>query len=123
LVGDNKLSWELYIGALKSDYQDIQGGTTAEGIHAGVMAGTVLGALNTYAGLDLQGDIVKINPNLPDHWKKISFNFAFKNVNYRCEISHKHVILHPDSDVVVEVNGIRKDLLTGEIMDMECPFE
>lgn len=123
MVGDNKLSWELYIGALKSDYQDIQGGTTAEGIHAGVMAGTVLGALNTYAGLDLQGDIVKINPRLPDHWKKISFNFAFKGVNYHCEISHKHVILHPDSDVVVEVNGIRKDLLMGEIMDMECPFD
>jgi len=35
-------SWDLYLEALTSDYIDIQGGTTKEGIHAGVMAGTVL---------------------------------------------------------------------------------
>jgi trehalose/maltose hydrolase-like predicted phosphorylase len=120
MVGDADLSWQLYKDALTSDYQDIQGGTTAEGIHAGVMAGTVLGALNTYAGLDLRGDIVKINPRLPDHWKKISFNFAFKGVNYHCDISHERVLLLPDSDVVVEISGLRRDLLIGEQLDMEC---
>ncbi len=122
MVGDRKLSWELYLDALTSDYQDIQGGTTAEGIHAGVMAGTVLGALNTFAGLDLQGDIVRINPDLPEHWRKISFNFAFNKVNYRCEVSQKRVLLLPDSDVIVEINGKRKDLLMGEINEIECPL-
>jgi HAD superfamily hydrolase (TIGR01509 family) len=122
MVGNDELSWELFHGALTSDYQDIQGGTTAEGIHSGVMAGTVMGALNTYAGLDLQGDIVRINPRLPKHWKKISFNFTFKAVNYRCEISRKRIFLIPDSDVVVQINGIRRDLLMGEAADMECPF-
>ena len=29
------------LGALRSDIDDIQGGTTAEGIHTGVMAGTL----------------------------------------------------------------------------------
>ncbi len=117
MVNDRKLSWELYFDALTSDYQDVQGGTTAEGIHAGVMAGTVIAAMHTFAGLDLLGDIVRINPDLPDHWRKINFNFTFKGVNYRCEISHKNVILRPDSDVIVEVNGERKDLLMGEVMD------
>ncbi len=122
MVGERELSWKLYLDALTSDYQDIQGGTTAEGIHAGVMAGTVLAAMQTYAGLDLLGDIVRINPDLPDSWRKISFNFAFKGVNYQCEVSHDKVLLIPDSDVVVEVNGERKDLLMGEVMDIECPF-
>ncbi len=123
MVGDNKLSWDLYLGALTSDFQDVQGGTTAEGIHAGVMAGTVLAAINTFAGLDLLGEIVRINPDLPEHWKRISFNFAFKGVNYSCEVSKERVILLPDSDVVVEINGERKDLLMGEVMDLECPLD
>lgn len=89
MTGDHELSWKLYLDALTSDYNDIQGGTTAEGIHAGVMAGTVLGAMHTFAGLDLQGDIVRVNPRLPAHWRKISFNFTFKKVNYRMEITNK----------------------------------
>jgi len=123
MVGDQKLSWDLYHGALTSDYQDVQGGTTAEGIHAGVMAGTVLAAMHTYAGLDLQGDIVRVTPNLPDHWKRISFNFTFKGVNYRLEVTPERVVLIPDSDVIVEINGERKDLLMGEVVDLECPFD
>jgi beta-phosphoglucomutase family hydrolase len=123
MVGDEKLSWDLYLGALTSDYQDIQGGTTAEGIHAGVMAGTVLAAIHTYAGLDLLGDIVRINPRLPDHWKRISFNFDFKGVHYRCELTQERVMLLPDSDVIVEINGQRKDLLMGEVVELECPLD
>lgn len=41
-MGLKRDSWDLYLEALTSDYIDIQGGTTKEGIHAGVMAGTVL---------------------------------------------------------------------------------
>jgi len=123
MVGDEALSWDLYLGALTSDYKDVQGGTTAEGIHAGVMAGTVLAAIHTYAGLDLLGDIVRINPRLPDHWKRISFNFDFKGVHYRCEVTQERVMLLPDSDVIVEINGQRRDLLMGEVVEMECPFD
>ena len=121
MVGDVELSWKLYRDALTSDYQDIQGGTTAEGIHAGVMAGTILIALFTYAGLNLQGDIVRINPDMPDHWRTMSFNFSFKSINYRCEVTGKQVKLIPDSDVVVEVNGIRQEIIHGESPDLDCP--
>jgi trehalose/maltose hydrolase-like predicted phosphorylase len=123
MVDDRKLAWDLYYGALTSDYQDVQGGTTSEGIHSGVMAGTVLAAMHTFAGLDLLGDHVRINPDLPDHWKKISFNFTFKGVNYRCEVARDRIQLLPDSDVIVEIKGVRKDLLMGEAVDMECPFD
>jgi len=72
------LGWELYLDALRSDLEDIQGGTTGEGIHCGVMAGTVYDVLVSYAGLDLRGDIPKLNPVLPGHWKGLDFRFAFK---------------------------------------------
>ena len=38
---DPDSSWERYMVALESDVGDVQGGTTQEGIHMGVMAGTL----------------------------------------------------------------------------------
>jgi beta-phosphoglucomutase family hydrolase len=98
LTGDRKLSWELYFDALTSDYNDIQGGTTAEGIHAGVMAGTVWVALTSYAGLDIHGDFPCFRPNLPKHWRKISFSFQFREADYECEITRETARIRVDSD-------------------------
>jgi len=93
MIEDKKLSWELYLDALTSDYSDIQGGTTGEGIHAGVMAGTVLIALQSYAGLNLKKEVVEFDPHLPDHWRSISFRFVFKGVNYSCKVNANSILL------------------------------
>ncbi len=90
-IGDRKLSWTLYRDALTSDYQDVQGGTTAEGIHAGVMAGTVWIAISSFAGLNLKGDHVRIDPSLPDHWRQIAFSFTFRETDYECEVTHQTI--------------------------------
>lgn len=91
LAGNSKLSWDLYMQALKSDYIDTQGGTTKEGIHSGVMAGTVYLALISYAGLDITGNILSITPNLPDAWKQISFSIEFKRDRYSFEVTSQGV--------------------------------
>lgn len=87
IAGMPDMSWELYADALASDYVDIQGGTTAEGIHAGVMAGTILIALNTFAGLDLDGEMPAFSPKMPACWEEMAFGFDFKNVRYSCQFS------------------------------------
>ncbi|OFY52057.1 MAG: beta-phosphoglucomutase [Bacteroidetes bacterium GWF2_41_31] len=86
-IGNYQLSSDLYRDALTSDYADIQGGTTAEGIHAGVMAGTLMIALNTFAGIDLRGERLKVTPHLPETWKELAFRLTFKGVDYQFEIS------------------------------------
>ena len=91
MIDDKELSWKLYIDGLSSDFQDIQGGTTGEGIHAGVMAGTILIALFSYAGLNIKGEYVKFNPSLPTGWKEIKFRFLFKGDDYFCEVSNEKV--------------------------------
>lgn len=123
LTGDHQLSWELYFDALTSDYNDIQGGTTAEGIHAGVMAGTVWVALSSFAGLDLHGDYPRFNPSLPEHWRKISFSFNFREADYECEITRETIRIRVDN---INANylkiGIRDkffDLETGEWVEFE----
>lgn len=108
MIGDKKLSWELYSDALSSDYNDIQGGTTGEGIHAGVMAGTVLVALQTYAGVDVRSGKLVINPNLPDAWRTLSFNFDLKEDHFEISVQHDRLSVKftgPSRKLEIVVNG------------------
>ncbi len=106
LLGDKQLSWQLYMEALTSDYVDIQGGTTGEGIHTGVMAGTVLLALTAYAGLNLRSETVKISPNLPQLWRSIKFNFWFRGNHYTFEVTAAKVRVKIDSPEAETVNVV-----------------
>jgi trehalose/maltose hydrolase-like predicted phosphorylase len=99
LVEDRELCWQFYLEALKSDYADAQGGTTKEGIHTGVMAGTVVLALKAYAGLNASGEQVKITPRLPATWRKVSFSIGFRGDRY-------HFVVTPES-VRVKVDNTR----------------
>lgn len=94
---------KLYFEALQSDFTDIQGGTTAEGIHAGVMGGTVLMSITSFAGINLKRNILKINPSLPKNWDSIKFNFGFKNNKYIIDLSHYQLIIQVKSDISKEV--------------------
>ena len=91
LIGEKEFSWELYSEALASDYTDIQGGTTGEGIHAGVMGGTIMIALSAYAGINLHAENIRLSPNLPESWKKMSFNFRFRQNYYIFEMTKNTV--------------------------------
>ena len=91
LINKRKLSKQLFQESLTSDYNDIQGGTTGEGIHCGVMAGTVCLVLNSYAGLNLRSDIVKICPKLPESWDNLIFGFKFRDEHYRLVVREKEI--------------------------------
>ncbi|KAF0129072.1 MAG: beta-phosphoglucomutase family hydrolase [Bacteroidetes bacterium] len=119
MVGDKHLSNELYQDALGSDYVDIQGGTTGEGIHAGVMAGTLLIALNTFAGINFRGKQLQLEPNLPENWKTMAFRLTFKSVNYRFELSHYNCRILADKDSNFELNGKSIKLLAGNWLEVE----
>ncbi|MFB4277963.1 pyridoxamine 5'-phosphate oxidase family protein [Nonomuraea sp. MTCD27] len=58
-------SWEFFIEALYSDMKDVQGGTTAEGIHLGAMGGTLDLLQRCYLGLELRRDGLRLDPLLP----------------------------------------------------------
>jgi beta-phosphoglucomutase family hydrolase len=90
-IGDRDLGWTYYFEALKSDFIDIQGGTTKEGIHAGVMAGTVLFALRAFAGLSWVDEQLKLKPNLPETWRSMKFNLGFKGARFYFDISKERV--------------------------------
>lgn len=75
---DRAASWHNYRRALASDVEDIQGGTTPEGIHLGAMAGTVDLAQRGYSGLSIDGDAIRLNPRLPDEVTSLRFSIRFR---------------------------------------------
>jgi len=77
LLGRQAEAWELFIEVLKSDIYDLQGGTTPEGIHAGVMGGSIQIALKSFVGLEFLEDRIMINPYLPKAWHKVNFRFLY----------------------------------------------
>lgn len=99
------LSWKLYQEALYSDYRDIQGGTTAEGIHTGVMAATIYVTLTTYAGIDIKESLLTIQPNLPKNWTNMTFQVEHRGSNYQLSIEKKHLKILASKDETVIIKG------------------
>ncbi|CAN5568608.1 hypothetical protein BH24ACT21_BH24ACT21_15970 [soil metagenome] len=59
---DPKASWEMFLTALESDVGDVQGGTTQEGIHMGVMAGTLDLIQRGYLGAEIRDGTLYFDP-------------------------------------------------------------
>ena len=76
---DPQRSWQLFLEALESDINDIQGGTTAEGIHTGVMAGTIDLVQRCYMGMETRDDTVWFQPCLPEALSAgLAFRFQYR---------------------------------------------
>ena len=73
-----ELSWHLFNDALESDVSDVQGGTTAEGIHLGAMAGTVDLIQRCYTGIETRQDTLWLNPYLPRDLKGMQFDLRYR---------------------------------------------
>jgi alpha,alpha-trehalase len=79
LLGGPQQSWGWFQQVLESDIYDTQGETTPEGIHTGVMAGSIDIVMRGYAGINTSDDVIRINPDLPDNWQSIKLRFRCKD--------------------------------------------
>jgi trehalose/maltose hydrolase-like predicted phosphorylase len=75
---DPESSWDRFLVALRSDVDDIQGGTTKEGIHLGVMAGTLDLVQRYYAGAQIRDGDLCFDPRLPTGLGGLSFRMLFR---------------------------------------------
>ena len=89
-----ELSWRLFQDALESDIEDIQGGTTREGIHLGAMAGTVDLILRCYSGVEHRGDLLRFNPQLPSELKSIQFSISYRGSWLDTSINRERIKIH-----------------------------
>jgi alpha,alpha-trehalase len=71
-------AWQFLLRALESDIADVQGGTTAEGIHLGAMAGTVDIVLRCLTGMRARGEVLRFQPALPPAVKELTFSVHYR---------------------------------------------
>lgn len=104
-VNDKKLSWKLFYEALTSDYYDIQGGTTAEGIHLGVMGATLNVVTSYFAGVDFRGNQLIVDPNFPESWNSLRFNMSFRGIRYYFTVNKDTIVVKADAPTIITVKG------------------
>jgi alpha,alpha-trehalase len=88
---DRPRSWRLFKEALESDFSDVQGGTTPEGIHLGAMAGTVDLAQRGYVGLVMHRNVLWLNPSLPDEMTSLKMCIRYRGHMLHLVIDHKEI--------------------------------
>lgn len=76
--GDRTRSWSLLVQAQESDVADIQGGTTAEGIHLGAMAGTVDLIQRGQTALEFRDDALWISPCVPEELQGLHMKVLYR---------------------------------------------
>ncbi|MBL3532059.1 glycoside hydrolase family 65 protein [Companilactobacillus zhachilii] len=104
-LGDTDSAWKKLKVAMKSDYDDIQGGTTAEGIHMGVMGATLTAIMRDFAGLQWEGDCLTLNPKLPEAWEKLAFTQVYRGVKCHICFHGKELMIKVSRNCEVEIAG------------------
>jgi trehalose/maltose hydrolase-like predicted phosphorylase len=112
----HKEIWKWFMNVLRSDIYDTQGGTTPEGIHCGVMGGSINIVKRGFAGVKIIGENVSIDPDLPKQWKKLRFGFTCREKRFSLEIDHRNI--------AVKINplGQRRETVPVEIAGREYEF-
>jgi len=88
---DRDASWEHFVEALRSDVDDVQGGTTSEGIHTAVMAGTVRHVVERFAGLRLTSQFLSVAPRLPSGIGRIRFTVRWRDILVTIDVDPSRV--------------------------------
>ncbi len=101
---DRERSWEYFEEALMSDFKDIQGGTTQEGIHLGAMAGTVDLIQRCYSGLEIRNDVLWLNPRLPEELEYLRLRIRYRGHWIALFITHDKISVDFEEGWSKEVN-------------------
>jgi trehalose/maltose hydrolase-like predicted phosphorylase len=103
---DGDQAWRLFRETLRGDVQDVQHGTTAEGIHLGAMAGTVDLVQRCFAGLEPRGDTLCLNPRLPAGLNELRFTLRYRGhwgLEVTCRPDRLRVALRPGAASPIQV--------------------
>jgi len=79
---------------LRSDYTDIQGGTTPEGIHLGAMAGSINIIQEGYTGIEPRGDVLWFNPCLPRELESLHMVIRYRGHTLEIDVTGETLAVH-----------------------------
>jgi alpha,alpha-trehalase len=110
--------------ALSSDVLDIQGGTTAEGIHLAAMAGSVDVLQRCFAGVESRGETLRLNPQWPAELGVLEFAIHYRGHSLTVRISGKkvRVAAGPGGLAPIRLSCGGQDAMLGPGEAVELPY-
>ena len=119
---DREQSWKLFVEALRSDINDSQHGTTAEGIHLGAMAGTLDVLQRCYSGLETREDVLRLCPVIPAELGSLAFEVRYRGHLVSLELTTERIGVRVGRSeaepLTIEIDGTRYVLAPGETLDV-----
>jgi len=121
---DPSLSWSLFLEALESDLHDIQGGTTREGVHLGVMAGTVDLVRRRFAGVEPVAESVLVDPRLPPQLATVWYSLLVRECWLDIGLANGQLILsnRSDNEADVKIKMRGQEVALGPGRSIEAPL-
>jgi trehalose/maltose hydrolase-like predicted phosphorylase len=95
---DPEKAWEMFMTALESDIGDVQGGTTQEGIHMGVMAGTLDLIQRGYVGAEIRDGTLYFSPKLNDRLDGLSLPMRFRKTSVEATLKEGKLTVATQTD-------------------------
>lgn len=109
-IGNVGRAYELYLRTARLDLDDYNR-EVADGLHITSMAGTWLAIVEGFGGMRVSDGKIKLNPLIPDRWRKYAFNARFRDNLFRVEVSHREVEINNLSENSLEVLIFGKEYL------------
>lgn len=110
--GDRDRALDHLEEALRADVADIQGGTTAEGIHLAAMCGSVDLVQRCFTGLETRADRLLLDPCWPHELGELCFHFHYRDVPLTVDITPHQVEVSADAGAVRTLQiGCRDELV------------
>lgn len=100
---------EFFELVLESDVADIQGGTTAEGIHLGAMAGSVDLLQRCFTGLEIRHDRLIFCPSWPESLGALAFPMIYRGHRLAVRVSGDGVEVSSDPGTSPPIDIVCRD--------------
>ena len=124
---DRARSWELLTEALESDLLDIQGGTTAEGVHLGAMAGSVDLIQRGQTALEFTDHTLSLSPCLPEELEGLHLRFLYRGYWLHVDLDRERVAISAPHGWAgprqIQVRDEIHSFEPGETLSFTCHLE
>ena len=108
---DRPRAMRYFAEALQSDVNDIQQGTTAEGVHLGAMAGTVDLVQRVSTGIEVTGDVLRLNPRLPEELERLDLRIRYRGHSLDLRLTRDTLTVRCREPSVAPINlGFRNEV-------------
>ena len=108
---DRPRAMRYFEEAMQSDLGDIQQGTAAEGVHLGAMAGTLDLLQRGPMGIEVTGNVLRLNPRLPQGAERLDMRIRYRGHSLDLRLMGNALTVHGHDRGAAPIHlGIRNEV-------------